>query len=202
MGQEVECSIRYKERALKGRAYLESDHVLFRGDERLKVLFRDLTTVKAQGGVLYLEFEGGPAEFELGAKAETWADKILNPPSRMHKLGVKAGMSVKLVGSFEPEFLAELKTIPLQEAGGSADLIFLAVEGRGKFYLIPQLLEELKLEGALWIIYPKSVKSVTEIDVLTAGRKAGLVDVKVASFSISHTGLKFMFSKVKRRALK
>ena len=31
---------------------------------------------------------GGPVELELGAAAEKWARKILNPPSLMDKLGV------------------------------------------------------------------------------------------------------------------
>ena len=94
MGQEIECRIRYQEQAVAGKAYLETDHLLFRGTERLKVLFKDMTKVQAEGGILRLEFTGGPAELELGAAAEKWAQKILHPPSRLHKLGVKPGMAV------------------------------------------------------------------------------------------------------------
>ena len=35
---------------------------------------------------------------KLGAAAPKWAEKILHPPSRLDKLGVKAGMRVSLVG--------------------------------------------------------------------------------------------------------
>src|SRR5580658_1829845 len=101
MGQEIECRIRYREQSLEGRAYLETDHLLFRGAERLKVLFKDMTKIEAAAGVLRLDFDGGPAELELGEAAEKWADKILHPPSRMHKLGVKPGMTVRIVGKFE-----------------------------------------------------------------------------------------------------
>ena len=72
MGQELDCRIRYQKRRLTGRALLETDHLLFRGEERLKVPFRELSGVRAEGGVLKLDFPVGPAEFELGAAAATW----------------------------------------------------------------------------------------------------------------------------------
>ena len=50
----------------------------------------------------------------------------------------------------------------------------------------------------LWIVYPKGRKEITERQVLDAGRAAGLVDVKVVSFSASHTALKFVRPKAKR----
>ncbi len=45
---------------------------------------------------------------------------------------------------------------------------------------------------ALWIVYPKGQKCITENDVLSAGRKAGMKDVKVVGFSPTHTALKFV----------
>jgi hypothetical protein len=44
----------------------------------------------------------------------------------------------------------------------------------------------------LWIVYPKGQKSITENDVIAAGRKTGLKDVKVVGFSATHTALKFV----------
>src|ERR1700683_4698262 len=108
MGQELDCRARIGRGArMEGRAQLETDFVLFRGPQRLKIRFDELTRVKADGGVLKLEFAGGPAELELGAAAEKWARKILNPPSLMEKLGVKSGLTVRLIGrfdEFEPGF--------------------------------------------------------------------------------------------------
>src|ERR1039458_9617217 len=111
MGQEIECRIRYQEQALAGKAYLETDHVRFRGTKRFKVLFKEMKSVQAEGGILRLEFAGGPAELELGAAAEKWAHKILNPPSRLTKLGVKPGIAVRLVGDFDADFLADLENL-------------------------------------------------------------------------------------------
>src|SRR5580704_17180640 len=151
MGQEIECRIRYQEQALTGKAYLETDHLLFRGGERLKVLFKDMTKVEAEGGVLRLEFTGGPAELELGAAAEKWAQKILHPPSRLHKLGVKPGMAVRVVGQFDEDFLADLENSHVEKADDRADLIFLAVEGKAKLYQVGKLAPALNPDGALWV---------------------------------------------------
>src|SRR3954471_7975650 len=109
MGQELACNLRYQRRTLAGKAYLETDYVLFRGEERLKVLFKDLASVSAPAGVLRLEFDGGPAELEWGKAAEKWAEKILHPPTRADKLGVKAGVTVKLIGTFDAEFVEEVR---------------------------------------------------------------------------------------------
>jgi hypothetical protein len=51
---------------------------------------------------------------------------------------------------------------------------------------------------ALWIVYPKGRKDITEIDVLSTGRKAGLKDIKVVGFSTTHTALKFVIPLDKR----
>jgi hypothetical protein len=197
MGQELECKARIQRRArMQGRAQLETDFVLFRGPERFKVSFGELTGVKADGGVLKLEFAGGPAELELGAAAEKWARKILNPPSLMDKLGVKAGLTVRLIGEFdefEPGFrkqIAEREAVAV--AKGKSDLLFLAAGRSAELDRIRKLRANLKPGGALWVIYPKGVPEIKEIEVIKAGRAAGMKDVKVARFSATHTGLKFV----------
>jgi hypothetical protein len=48
------------------------------------------------------------------------------------------------------------------------------------------------------LIYPKGRKEITELQVLSAGRSAGLLDVKVVSYSATHTALKFVRPKSQR----
>lgn len=196
VGQEIECKLRYQRKTLTGKAYLETDYVLFRGEERLKVMFRDLKSVKAAGGLLNLEFPGGPASLELGAAAEKWAAKILNPPSRLDKLGVKTGVDVRLIGEFEPAFLEELRGRNIEWTEGTSkakfDLVFFAVEKSAGLDRVARLVSALKPSGGLWIVYPKGVPAIREVEVIAAGRAAGLKDVKVAGFSPSHTSLKFV----------
>jgi hypothetical protein len=200
MGQEIACKLRYQERTLAGTAHLETDHVLFRGEERLKVVFKDVQSAVAEDGVLRLEFAGGPAELQLGAVAEKWAHRILHPPSLLHKLGVQVGMAVRLVGEFEEEFRADLNNCRVEEADDRADLIFLAAERSSRLVQIRKLAEGMKPDGALWVVYPKGAPAIREAQVLQAGRAARLKDVKVASFSLTHTGLKFVIPRSLRRA--
>jgi hypothetical protein len=128
---------------------------------------------------------------ELGAAAEKWAQKILHPPSLLDKLGVKAGVAVRLEGRFDAEFSRELKAVGTKAAGKMTDLIFLAAAGIADLARIPGLVRKLQPAGGLWVIYPKGVETIREIDVIEAGRAAGLKDTKVVRFSATHTGLRF-----------
>jgi hypothetical protein len=193
MGQELDCKARFRRMVMEGRAQLETDYLLFRGPERIKVNFGELTGVKVDGGILKLEFAGGPAELELGAAAEKWARKILNPPSLLDKLGVRAGLKVRLMGKFEPAFVKEIEERQgVSVAKGACDLLFLAAVKSLELNRIQKLKQSLKPGGALWVVYPKGVAEIKEIQVIQAGRAAGMKDVKVARFSASHTGLKFV----------
>ncbi len=194
MGQELECSLRLGRRTLRGRAYLETAYLLFRGEERLKIPFQGLRKVEASAGILKLDFDGGPAELELGKAAEKWARKILHPPSRLAKLGVKPGLTVKLVGEFEADFLDELRDAGADLVAGRSrpDLLFFAAETTRNLSAIAKLARTRKPGGALWVVYPKGVPAIREIEVIAAGRAAGLKDIKVAGFSPTRTALKFV----------
>ena len=192
MGQELNCRMHYQGRTLDGKAFLEGDHLLFSGAERLQIAVQDLRSITAQGGLLHLDFPGGPVSLDLGPAAEKWARRILHPPSRADKLGVKPGLTVRLVGQFDTSFLDDLSCVELATAKIKADLIFLAATDREALARIPKLKAALKPAGALWVVYPKGVQLIREIEVLDAGRAAGLKDTKVASFSTTHTALRFV----------
>jgi hypothetical protein len=185
MGQELDCKIRLGRRSLTGKAQLETDYVLFRGEERLKLAFADLTSVKAADGILHLDYPGGRAEFELGKYAEKWADKILHPPTRTDKLGIKPGVTVALVGKFDAEFQSEMAPHLTAE---SPDITLYAAKTAADLRRLPKIAPK----AALWIVYPKGQKTIREVEVIQAGRDAGLKDIKVARFSESHTALKFV----------
>ena len=188
MGKEAVCNIRYEGRTSHGKALLESNELLFRGDFRLKIPLKQIQSAKAKHGELHIQSTEGSAVFELGPQAAKWVEKILHPPSLLDKLGVKTGLRAALVGRFDDSFRRELKIGPIK----NADLIFLAAEAREALDRLPDLHTSLKSGGAIWVVYPKGQKHITEAHVLAAGRASGLVDVKVAGFSATHTALKFV----------
>jgi hypothetical protein len=202
MGQEIQCTLRFEGRSSKGKALLESKEILFRGDVRLKIPFTNIKKLEARNGDLYVRTMDGLAVLALGAKAEQWQHKILHPKSLVEKLGVKAGETVGTLGALPASFLAELADNGVRATKGkvaaTSPWIFLAAESLADLDKLKAVRNSMGPAAGLWIIYPKGVKGITENDVRGAGLRAGLVDVKVASFSETHTALKFAIPKGQR----
>jgi hypothetical protein len=196
MGNEAICKVRFGKLESEGKALLETSEVLFRGDFRLKIPFSKIKSAKAVDGELRLQTAEGLAVLQLGGAAEKWREKILHPKSRIEKLGVKPGAKVSLVGKFDAEFLRELGDLTKSVVKGKTEPdskhIFFAADSKQEFSALSKITKLMRGAAALWIVYPKGQKHITENDVLAAGRKAGLKDVKVVGFSATHTALKFV----------
>jgi hypothetical protein len=118
------------------------------------------------------------------------------------KLGVKPGQKIAVLGVESAEFLTELAArVPEYSRGQrikDADLIFFSAETIADLANLSSLERSIQKSGALWIVYPKGQKHIREIDVITAGKSAGLTDNKVCSFSSTHTALRFCIPLAKR----
>jgi hypothetical protein len=196
VGNEVKCTVSSGEQKSEGRALLETSEILFRGDFRLKIPFSTIKSAKAVDGELRLQTAEGLAVFHLGPAAKKWCEKILHPKSRIEKLGVKADAKVSLVGGFDAGFLTEIgkltKSVREDKVAADSEWIFFAADSKEDLGTIPKISKVMKGAAALWIVYPRGQKHITENDVLAAGRKTGLKDVKVVGFSSTHTALKFV----------
>jgi hypothetical protein len=196
VGNEVKCTARWGKQQSEGKALLETSEILFRGDFRLKIAFATIKSAKAVDGELRLQTAEGLAVFHLGATAEKWRDKILHPKSRIEKLGVKTGAKVSLLGDFDPEFLDELgkltESVSKNKFAPDSEWIFFSADSKKDLGAVPKISQSMKGAAALWVVYRKGQKHITENDVLAAGRKCGLKDVKVVGFSSAHTALKFV----------
>lgn len=199
MGNEANCSVSLGKQKARGKALLETSELIFRSEDgaiRLKIPFATIKSAKAESGHLRLEIPEGLAEFALGGNAEKWCEKILHPKTRLEKLGVKRDASVSVVGEFDAEFLAELhantKNVSNGKVNERSEWLFFSAASAKELGQAAKLAKVMKSDAALWIVYPKGQKTITENDVLTAGRKAGLKDIKVVGFSATHTALKFV----------
>jgi hypothetical protein len=202
MGRELLCTVRSGGKTASGKALLETNEIIFRSDLRLKIPFASLKSVVARDGELHLKWPEGSAVLELGEQAEKWAHKILHPKSLSEKLGIKPGLVISAVtmadGDFIQELLAQAKNFSDSKPLSNSDLIFFGATRAGELVRAKKLAPSLRSAGALWIVYPKGRQDITEIQVLNAGRAAGLVDVKVVGFSATHTALKFVRPKASR----
>src|SRR5580704_10400527 len=202
MGNEANCKVRFGKQESEGKALLETSEILFRGEFRLKIPFSTIKSVKASDGELRVHTAEGLAVFHLGPAAEKWRDKILHPKSRIEKLGMKTGAKVSLLGKFETEFVREVatltKSVSKEKVAADSECIFFAADSKSDLAGISKISKSMQGATALWIVYPKGQTQITENDVLAAGRKSGLKDVKVVGFSATHTALKFVIPLSKR----
>ena len=205
LGNEANCVARFGKQKARGKALLETSELIFRSEDgalRLKFAFADIQSAAAADGELRVEVPEGAAIFELGANAAKWCEKILHPKTRLEKLGIKPNATVSLIGNLDADFLAELrvqtKTVSNGKVTTDTEWIFFATDSSKDLSQVSKLAKSLKGAAALWIVYPKGQKQITENDVIAAGRKSGLKDVKVVGFSSTHTALKFVIP-VERR---
>ncbi len=195
MGLDTRCAATYGSHSSVGRAQLEADHVRFRGEFRLKLPLTSISAVAVRDGVLSLTGPEGTLALALGSAADRWAAKIRSPKSRVEKLGVKPGMRVSVLGVGDDGFLDELRAAGADVSSRSrrnSDQVYIVIEAASDLSRFAEVLPSLSLDGAIWAIRRKGLADASEAATMAAGKAAGLVDVKVARFSDTHTAEKFV----------
>jgi hypothetical protein len=206
MGYDSACTLTIDGRAFRGTAVLEHTELLFRGDVRLLIPLNGIEEARADGDRLVIVFGGRSAALEIGAgMAEKWAKRITSPPSRVDKLGVKAGMRIALVGMQDDALVEDIgaKGARLETSGRSKGLnmIFFAASGPRDLARLAAIAGRLEPAGAIWLIRAKGRGApISERESMAAGKKAGLVDVKVVSYSDTHSAEKYVIPVARRRS--
>ena len=204
MGHEARCTLTTDGRTSAGVARLEHKDLIFKGDARLAIPLKDIHEIHAREGSLFVTFGVQRAVFEIGKDAEKWAKRIGHPPSRLDKLGVKPGMVAAVVSVDDRELAGELASrgavVDRTGRRTGCDLIFFGVRSRDDLKKLAAMKSRLVPTGALWLIREKGKTAVvSEMESMAAGKRAGLVDVKVVSFSETHTAEKYVIPTAARR---
>ncbi|HYT29645.1 MAG TPA: hypothetical protein VEN82_02630 [Actinomycetota bacterium] len=197
MGRDARCTARYEGKVSEGTAQLETDFLLFRGDDvRVKVMFAEISTVEVSAGNLRLVWDSESLELDLGPQADAWAERIRNPRTLIDKLGVKPGMRVSVLGVGDPDFLEQLTARTLdvwfEEPVEDSDLIVLRADSVADLAGLEELKRFLVPNGGIWAVSPRGDPTIRDVDVIEAAKVASLVDVKVVRFSQTHTALKLV----------
>jgi hypothetical protein len=197
MGQEAKVRAQIGDREVNGRLYLESDQILFRGnDTRIVIAVKDVQSAKADDGTLVLTVGRKKYLFAIGAQAPRWAAKISNPRTLVQKLGVKEDSIIAYIGSRNPELLAELggaaASVSKKLARRDYDFIFAGVERPAELKLLDGLDSAIKPNGGVWVIFPKGTPDLKAETIIPAAKSRGLVDNKIARVSDRLTGMKFV----------
>jgi hypothetical protein len=110
---------------------------------------------------------------------------------------------VSIVAVDDPTFAAEVQRtaafVSIGRVAKDCDLIFYGVTKEAHLPRLEKLKACIRQNGAIWVIRPKGRPEISEASVMAAGKLAGLVDVKVVSFSETHTAEKFVIPLDKRR---
>ncbi len=129
-------------------------------------------------------------------------DRPLSERPRLVKLGVKPGQKISVLGIEEPGFVEELKgagadvSLRLRR---NADILFFAAERFSDLERIAQLRGYIVSNGAIWVIRRKGGGApLKDIDVITAGLVAQMVDNKITAFSETHAAMRLVLRLVDR----
>ena len=115
----------------------------------------------------------------------------------LDKLGIRPGMRVALIDIDDPEIrsLIAERTTDLTEGTPKpeTDIVLFGAETRAALGPLPVLAAHIRPNGAIWVVSRKGKAATLRYDdLLVAAKAAGLVDNKVASFSSTHTALRFV----------
>jgi len=203
VGQELKTTLRFDGRILEGVALLEGDSIVFRGGATITLKFSEIFKAEANAGWLDLQTGRGLLLFELGPKAEVWAEKIKNPKALVDKLGVDAQKKVAIVGKLDEDLRADLEgtgaKIAKSARGKDFDVVFVAASAKKDLEKLPSVREMIKDDGGIWIVYAKGSAALTEREVLTAGRTLQLTDNKVAKVDEVLTAVRFVIPVAQRK---
>jgi hypothetical protein len=208
MGLEAETKALIEGVERAGTLQLESDFLLFRApDYRWKIPLATLKAARVEAGALEVKLERGGAVFALGdAVAAKWLDKIQNPKSLLDKLGVKADHAVGILGLTDESFLellrSRLHNPPLSRLKQNLDVVLAGLSSADHLDRIAKARQAIHAKGMIWLIYAKGGKTITEQAVRAATASLGLVDVKVVSFSSTHTAVKVVIPVAARKGAK
>jgi hypothetical protein len=203
MGREAMCVAKNGGRSGEGKALLENDTLIFRGEFRLKVPLNEVTKVFARNGTLSVEWSGGKLGLVLGEEADKWAKAITNPKSLMDKMGVIPGLQVAIIGRFETSFRTEIMNALGVKPGvkpiPGCDLVFYLLSHENDPALLRDLIPAIEPDGAIWAVYPRGRKDLSEDTIRAAARGMGLVDVKIVRVSDTHGSIRLVIPKASRK---
>jgi len=115
----------------------------------------------------------------------------------LDKLGIRPGMRVALLGVDDAAFLAQLADRTSDVTAGwpkpDTDVVLLGADTTADLAPLASLATMIRPAGAIWVVSRKGRDAtLRDVEVMDAGREAGLVDNKVASFSDTHTSLRLV----------
>ena len=136
--------------------------------------------------------------------ADNPCDAVKQPRSRLDKLGIHPDSVVSVLNLEDSAFLEELKArtphVSVARVRKAADTVIYRADELGDLDWLRALRGAIVESGAVWVVWTKGRKALTEDHVRRAALAQGLVDVKVMAFSTELSGLKLVIPVAERTA--
>ncbi len=197
MAMESTCRLQVGKDTHDGRVRMEADHIDFAGATKYRFRIAEITHPRRESDAIRFSFHGNPVSINLDdqLKAEHWIEYILHPRSLADKLGVRAGATVRILNLEDGELMTSLehkKTKFVSNPSARCDMVMLGVERASELRQIEDLTDTLRPDGAIWVVLPKSVRTVTKANVFAAAREAGMKHVEIVDFSDNRAAYKIV----------
>lgn len=207
MAKESACKLQVGKDRYEGLVRMEADHIDFAGATKFRFRLSEIRNPRRESASIHFSFHGNPVAIRLDGirTAEEWIDNILHPQTLVDKLGVKEGHTVRVLNLDDSELLDSLemkKTKIVSQSALRCDMVMLGVERASELRQLGNLSETLRPDGAIWVVLPKTVRTVTKANVVSAVREAGLDQIEVVDYSETQAAYKIVKrSTAKKRAV-
>ena len=194
MAMESACTLRVGRDRFEGKVRLDGDYIDFAGQTKFRFRLAEIRRPRRESDAIRFDFHGTDVAIRMDEKTSArWIESIMNPESLADKLGVKDGQAVRVMNLDDIELMGSLreKSVKMVSAPPArCDMVMLGVERAAELRQIGDLSETLRPGGAIWVVLPKSVRTVTKANVVTAAREAGLNNVKAIDYSETQAAYK------------
>jgi len=178
MAMEAACKLQVGREKYEGKVRMDGGFIDFAGSTKFRFRLGEIRNPARADDAIQFDFHGNPVSITVGEKAAPrWIDYILHPQTLAEKLGVREGDAVRIISHDDPELIATINTKKASTVGSSSaqcDVIVLGVDRPTDLHAVKGLFERIRAGGALWVIMPKAVRTVTRANVIAAAREAGM----------------------------
>jgi hypothetical protein len=197
MAMESACKLQVGKDRYDGKVRMEADHIDFAGQTKFRFRLTEIRNPQQDSEAISFGFHGHAVQIGLGnlRTAESWINYILHPQTLADKLGLRDGQSIRVQNIDDPELMSSLegKKVKIVTNGVSrCDMVVLGVERASELRQVEDLMENLKLDGVIWVVLQKTLRTVTKANVVATVREAGLAHEGVIDYSESHAAHRIM----------
>ncbi len=200
VGLEAKTTAKTGTKEILGRLHVDSKQLEFSSREfKWKAKLGPELKATARENWLVVKQGRDKIEFDIGKDAARWVEKILNPPDRPKKLGLKAGMKAWVGTGFDATFKSELKQVELSVVRDPAkcEIAFCMVGHRHELKQTAKLLQQIPDGVNIWIVWPKGIDEVRQADVMEAAASGKFGPSKTAAFDDHHSSMRFARKRAK-----